>query len=535
MHGPTLVILPAWCAGAAALAVIVGASVLIGGWILGIDRLKSVLPGLVAMKANTAACFVLCGAALWASRSTPERPWVRAGATAAAALAVLVGTLTLAEYAGRMLVGLDELLSRDVLPPDSRAHPGRMSPLTALGFVMLGVAIITLDCRPRLFRMGQRLAVGSGFIAFLVVVAYAYSIRVDLTGILFQSPTEMALHTAGLFVLLSIGVTAARVGRGATGIFAQATAGGAVARALLPLAIVGPVVAGAVRLAGERAGYYGTEVGLAIMAVANVVMFSLTVWWTAVHLHKTDRQRHHAEADVRRSNQELEARVRARTAELAASEARYRRLIAESVVAFVVGRAGSIRFANAAAARLLSYESESELIGLPSAERIAPEFRDEVRTRVEARLRGEPGEPMVQLEVLRKDGSRVWVEGTSRIVDWDGEPSTLVAFTDVSERRRREALEQEAAALRTVAELANATGHEINNPLMVISGSIQLMLRAKVPAPPEMKRHLDRCEEAVHRITAMVSHMKRISRLERLDMPGGISALDLRRSSADEG
>lgn len=39
-------------------------SVVLVGWALGIDALKSVLPGLVTMKANTACGMVLCGTAL---------------------------------------------------------------------------------------------------------------------------------------------------------------------------------------------------------------------------------------------------------------------------------------------------------------------------------------------------------------------------------------------------------------------------------------------------------------------------------------
>jgi hypothetical protein len=45
---------------AAALAVTVGAVVLIGWW-LGIDELKSIVPGVLTMKANTAIAFVLLG------------------------------------------------------------------------------------------------------------------------------------------------------------------------------------------------------------------------------------------------------------------------------------------------------------------------------------------------------------------------------------------------------------------------------------------------------------------------------------------
>ena len=37
----------------------------LAGWVFKVEILKTVLPGLVTMKANTAVCFVLVGLSLW--------------------------------------------------------------------------------------------------------------------------------------------------------------------------------------------------------------------------------------------------------------------------------------------------------------------------------------------------------------------------------------------------------------------------------------------------------------------------------------
>jgi PAS domain S-box-containing protein len=482
-------VLSGWCAAAAALTVLAGLGVLMGGW---------------RSRSDTAIAFVLCGAALWTRRRAPASRRVRMAADGAAALAAAVAVATL-------------------IPRAAGVEPGgRMAPVTALCFLMVGAGLWSLD-RDRVFRTGQRLAVASGFIAFLGVAASAYGV---------EAVTAMDVFTATTLVVLSIGVIAARPGRGATGILVQDTAGGTVARSLLPATLLGPFLIGAIGLALERAGYYGFEFAVALVTVANLSLFSALVWLLAVHLHRTDARRLRAEADLRRVNAELEERVRARTRALAASEEQYRRLIEESAQGILIHRDGVIRVVNAAALRLFGYAHPADLVGQPVMRYIAPDHREAVEARVAARLRGEPTPATVEIEGLRPDGGRLWIEATATVVEWEGGPATLVFFIDISERRHREAAERQTESLRSVTKLANAAAHEINNPLTVVGGHLQL-LAAKLGDRPELRRHFEQGERAVQRIAEMIGHMTRITRLELLKSveTGGVETLDLRRSS----
>src|SRR5947209_5493873 len=77
-----------------------GGLVLIG-WLLDIAPLKSVWPGLVAMKANAALAFVFEGCALWMLGSDPADPFAgrrRRFGQVFASIVVLIGLLTLGEY-----------------------------------------------------------------------------------------------------------------------------------------------------------------------------------------------------------------------------------------------------------------------------------------------------------------------------------------------------------------------------------------------------------------------------------------------------
>ena len=73
-------------AAIAALGVTLTGTIVLLGWALHIDALKSVLPAFPTMKANTALGLLLCGAALWllhpaayAELAAQRRPGVRGG------------------------------------------------------------------------------------------------------------------------------------------------------------------------------------------------------------------------------------------------------------------------------------------------------------------------------------------------------------------------------------------------------------------------------------------------------------------------
>jgi GAF domain-containing protein len=83
--------------------------------------------------------------------------------------------------------------------------------------------------------------------------------------------------------------------------------------------------------------------------------------------------------------------------------------------------------------------------------------------------------------------------------------------------------------LHAVTRLANAAAHEINNPLAIIVGQLQLLARETQSTG---RRRLDFALAAADRIRDIVSRLTRITRLkdleDHLDLP---PALDLRRSS----
>src|SRR5829696_3857854 len=106
---------------------------------------------------------------------------------------------------------------------------------------------------------------------------------------------NLALNTAVCFVLLNAAMLCQRPDRGIMAVLTSDTAGGAIARRLLPAAVLIPAILGGLRLLGGRRGVVGLDEGVALYAIANIVIFALLVWWNARLLHRSDVERERAE------------------------------------------------------------------------------------------------------------------------------------------------------------------------------------------------------------------------------------------------
>ena len=257
--------------GVGILTAFVGLAVLTG-WKFDIQTLKSFYPGLISMKPNTAVGFVLCGLALWALQipgGTGTAGVRRPIAIAAAASALLLGLLTLSEYVFHFHLGIDEFLFRETAVGE--LFLGRMSSVTALGFTLVGTALLLLEVNRPVARRLSRFASSLAHVMALVVVfGYAYNGRFLYTPL---SSKEMGVHTAALFVLLSAGVLCVCPDEGLISVLLRKSPGGTVIRRAVPISLAGAFFLGWLRLEGQRLGLFGTEIGVALLVVSASVVF----------------------------------------------------------------------------------------------------------------------------------------------------------------------------------------------------------------------------------------------------------------------
>jgi PAS domain S-box-containing protein len=131
------------------------------------------------------------------------------------------------------------------------------------------------------------------------------------------------------------------------------------------------------------------------------------------------------------------------------------------------------------------------------------------------------------------DGTRRTVDLTGRRVEHGGRRYDILILRDAGPREALDAARREVLDLRAVTLVANAAAHEINNPLTLIVGSLELLQRRLPPGDAEVK-WIERAVDASQRIREIVARMTRITKVEASgSFPGVPAMLDIHRSSED--
>ncbi len=146
-------------------------------------------------------------------------------------------------------------------------------------------------------------------------------------------------------------------------------------------------------------------------------------------------------------------RVRVERA-LRESEQRHRSLLEILPDAVMVHELGLFTYLNPAALALFGATAASELLGTPIIDRVAPEWREQVRKRVAAIVETGTGVAFVEEQFLRLDGTRIDVEVVAVPFVSAGRTAVQVLARDIGERLRaqRARVESEERLRATFAE-----------------------------------------------------------------------------------
>lgn len=493
----------------AVLVLLLGSTVLIGWWAdLGI--LLQVLPDAAAMKANTAAAFVLGGLGLLAAARPQLRrllPWCAGGM-------VLLGALQLLQAVAGVDLGIDQLLARDHSgDADSMRGnaAGRMSPVGAACILFGGVSLLLHRWPTR-----RRVIVGQVLAAALIVIGFN-----AVTGYISRVPglyrmgggSSMALHSAIGFVLLGVGMLLTNDRHGIGLLLAEPGAGGHQLRRILPAVTLGPLLMHAAAVTGYLSNWYGGAVLNSMLTTGNACVLAAVTIWTSRRalLQETARARLLLELAER------ETQLRVRDWALASTI---------TGVAITDARRPDqpIVYVNRAFTHITGYASD-EVLGrncrfLNDGVREQPGL-DELRAAIAA------GRPcVVQLRNRRKDGTEFWNRlSVSPVHDPGGELTHWIGVQEnissqIAAAEERETLLRAAVDDRRRAERASrardallaVVSHELRSPLNAMR--LWSSLLTKQPDAATVQRAARQIELNIAAQSRLIGDLVDVSRIE---------------------
>ncbi len=481
----TIASLKAVSQGTSIIVMLTGLIVLLG-WIFDIPTLKSVWPGLVTMKANTAISFIFSGLSLWQlgrknSRKRRKLPKLNLGQNCfkkcknisekavdlidilldiSSYLVIFIGLLTLLQYTLNINLGIDQLLFQEEANAAGTSVPGRMAPNTAFNFGLLGFALIF--SQQKRYWIAQYLSVIAWAIGFLGLLGYLYGISA-FYGL--GRNTEMALHTSVSFIVLSVGILLLNPDRG---FVALLTSDRALRLLLQPLSIAAlllPPLVGGLILHGTRLNLYDRGVGIALLSVFNTILLGTAISWNAHTLSIMDARREQAERE-----RYLSAIAVARTEELQKTlvelqqaqtdqkhaEKKYRSIFENAVEGiFQSTLNGRYITVNPMLAQIYGYDGPEEL--MTAINNIESQIYVDKNRRVQfVRLLQESNAFWnFESQVYQKNGTIIWISENARVIR--NNRGKIIGYEgmveDITQRKQaEESLEKSLSLLRATLE-----------------------------------------------------------------------------------
>ena len=436
-------------AAVAAVITALLATVVLAGWAFNADPLESLVPGQVSMKPLTALGLLLGAAALWLVRQRTGGWQRRLGLILAGAMAA-IGGLILLEYLLGINLGIDQVLFRQALLAEDVLPIGRPSPVTALCFLLLGLALLWLDARPAFAWLAPTGALVALALSGLALLGYIYQVS---TLYQFASYTPIALHTAVAIVLLALGLLAARPTGPIVGVLTTQMAGSVIGRRLLLAVLVVPFGLAWLWLYGQRLGLYDIGFGVTLLVTGNVVVFAALVYASARLLNHAEAEREAVHGTLRLTEEN-------------------QRLMLDSIkdhAIFMLDTQGRVATWNTAAERIKGYTA-AEIIGQPVSVFYPPEEAGAGKARQTLEVAAAKGPVEEEGYRVRKDGSRFWaIADTAALRDERGVLRGYSKVTrDITERKEAEtALREREGRLRV---LADATP----NGLIIVADSSEI-------------------------------------------------------------
>jgi two-component system sensor histidine kinase/response regulator len=189
-----------------------------------------------------------------------------------------------------------------------------MDGITAVAFVVTGIAYASLDLFYKKVTLCQALCILCIFPTVLIATSYYYGV----TWFYGQQPgVRVAPYVSICLGLICLGAFFSRPHTYLCQLFAADDIRGIIVRRLIPLVFLLSLVAGWLRLWGEQAGILSPEGATAVFSVMLAGLFCVALAWTLVSVSRLERSRDEARAALLEAKEVAESSSRAKSEFLA--------------------------------------------------------------------------------------------------------------------------------------------------------------------------------------------------------------------------
>lgn len=499
------------------------------GWILEIDTLKTVLPDYISMKANTAIGLLFLALSLHFYQDSEKfinHKWTQRASQFFASLTFLIGALTLSEYVLDINLGIDELLFIDPVRPGARFPAGRLAPITAINFIILAVSVIfSANVKPRWQKISQYLIFSAFLISFQGLLGYFLGMSNSFGDTYY---TQMALHTSVIFIILTAGFLYARKNIALMKIATSPTVAGRSTRILLASAIMVPPIVNWIQIRAERAEFVDEDFAVLIRVMGSVLFFLMIIWKMAKDLYQTEELQNDAENKLMVINAELEKRVIERTEAVSKNEGKVRAIL-ESAFDAIVGmdQKGHVTEWNPRAEEIFGW-SKDEAIGSRMSELIIPERYRQMHEKGLSHFivtgEGPVLNRSIEISALKKSGKEFPVGLSITPLKIDNQYIFTAFISDITQRKADEIklinlnseLEKVAQEAKQASEtksffLANMS-HEIRTPINGVIGMTNIVLDTSLS--PQQREYIEIIRTSADSLLAIINDILDLSKIE---------------------